>query len=42
MILLDITFGCHIAKLCAREHTTIPSIVTHCIEAIEAKGINLL
>lgn len=34
----DITFGCHIEKLCAREQTKVPNVVVGCIEAIERKG----
>lgn len=35
---IDITFGCHIAKLCQREQTVVPKVVTGCTEAIEEKG----
>ncbi|XP_028396137.1 rho GTPase-activating protein 15-like isoform X2 [Dendronephthya gigantea] len=39
-ILKDITFGCHIMKLCAREQTKVPKVVVGCIEAIENKGLD--
>ena len=31
-------FGCHIATLCEREKTTVPSFIAMCIESIEKKG----
>jgi hypothetical protein len=37
-VYLDITFGCHIEKLCLREQTKVPKVVVGCIEAIENKG----
>ncbi|CAB4011954.1 rho GTPase-activating 9 isoform X2 [Paramuricea clavata] len=39
-ILKDITFGCHIEKLCLREQTKVPKVVVGCIEAIENKGLD--
>ncbi|XP_046846292.1 rho GTPase-activating protein 15-like isoform X2 [Xenia sp. Carnegie-2017] len=39
-ILKDVTFGCHISKLCALEQSKIPKVVIGCIQAIENKGLD--
>lgn len=31
-------FGCHLATLCARERSTVPSFVDKCTRAVESRG----
>ncbi|XP_022643396.1 uncharacterized protein LOC111242816 isoform X4 [Varroa destructor] len=35
----ELVFGCTLASLCAREHSTVPRFVVRCIDAIENKDM---
>eukprot|EP00112_Aurelia_sp_Birch-Aquarium-sp1_P015211 Seg3351.2 transcript_id=Seg3351.2/GoldUCD/mRNA.D3Y31 product="Rho GTPase-activating protein 15" protein_id=Seg3351.2/GoldUCD/D3Y31 len=34
-------YGCHLDVLCKREHTTVPTFVVKCIEAVEKRGLHV-
>ncbi|KAL0983799.1 hypothetical protein UPYG_G00132940 [Umbra pygmaea] len=37
----DNVFGCHLATLCEREESTVPSFVDKCIKAVEKRGLDM-
>ncbi|XP_028845815.1 rho GTPase-activating protein 27 isoform X2 [Denticeps clupeoides] len=34
-------FGCHLASLCAQEHSNVPSFVEKCIQTVEKRGLGI-